>query len=231
MKTMKTMRMMIAAALLCGMSMNAQAQSHKYYNTKHEVAFSIGGASNSQILNAISDFSELTAEAFVTSAITGGTIIGATTYENKSEIPVLSVEYYYHVNKVIGLGGILAYNGKTDYMYCNVKDNTTGNTSKEKIGEAKRNNITVMPSAKFDWLRKKHVGLYSKVGLGVSIMKDKQSQYTDSGDKEVDSYTDVVFNFQATVLGFEAGSEKVRGFAEVGMGEQGIFSAGVRCKF
>ena len=38
-------------------------------------------------------------------------------------------------------------------------------------------------------------------------------------------------NFQASLLGIEAGSEKIRGFAELGAGEQGIILAGLRYKF
>ena len=39
------------------------------------------------------------------------------------------------------------------------------------------------------------------------------------------------FNWQASLIGIEVGSPTVRGFAEVGMGEQGIVCAGLRCKF
>jgi hypothetical protein len=40
-----------------------------------------------------------------------------------------------------------------------------------------------------------------------------------------------VFNFQASLLGIEAGGQNVRGFVELGMGEQGVALAGIRCKF
>jgi hypothetical protein len=41
----------------------------------------------------------------------------------------------------------------------------------------------------------------------------------------------VFFNFQVSALGIEAGTENVRGFAELGIGEQGIALAGVRIRF
>ena len=64
MKTASFMKsVMVSFFLLCGISMNAQTAS--YYNTKHEVAFSVGAGTNSQLINDIADFSTAFSEIIV----------------------------------------------------------------------------------------------------------------------------------------------------------------------
>ena len=100
-----------------------------------------------------------------------------------------------------------------------------GDTQK---GEAKNSFITVLPAVKFNWLRKKYFGMYSKVAAGVSFASKKED-YTDNTPSR--SENSVEFNWQLSALGIEAGSPNVRGFVELGIGEQGMMLAGVRCKF
>ena len=223
MKTKKTW--MLAAILFCCLT-SAQAQ---YYNTRHELGLAIGSGSNTEIINSFADLYSVAVSAAVTNSITGGTITGYYTYGEEKYIPTISVEYYYHVNKLIGLGGFLAFNGLKRDMYVNWKSNSTGAISKEKTGEATRYNYTIMPTAKFDWLRKKHVGLYSKAGVGLTFMNERQEDDAKDGTKF--SKTDANLNFHLTFIGFEGGSENWRGFAELGFGEQGIILAGLKYKF
>ncbi len=222
-------KIMIAALFVCGFGVNAQAQD--YYETKHDVAITVGTGTTSQIFNGLSDFSSVMGSMMITGILSGGELIGYTTYDTKMETPTITAEYFYHVNKVVSLGGIVGFNARIDDMYGNIR---YGNDTekKEKIGEGKRINLTILPAAKFDWLRKKHFGLYSKVAAGITLNIDKQT--VDGGDgkeHEVAKDTETFFNFQASVLGVEAGSQRVRGFAELGFGEQGIILAGIRCKF
>jgi hypothetical protein len=90
-----------------------------------------------------------------------------------------------------------------------------------------------MPSVKFNWLRKNSWGLYSKVAVGASVARFSDQDYNENGKLtgEKNITNDVFFNFQASLIGIEAGNQQVRGFAEVGVGEQGIFLGGVRYKF
>ena len=230
MKTMSFMKsVMVSFFLLCGISMNAQTAS--YYNTKHEVAFSVGAGTNSQLINDIADFSTAFSEIIVSSLLTGGQIVGSTSYENESYLPAFSAEYFYHVNKVIGIGGIVAFTGQKSDMYGTIQYSSSNKTEKGKIGEAKRTCFSILPAVKFDWLRKKNVGLYSKVAIGASFMNEKQTLEADGKSGEVDKDNEVIVNFQASLIGCEVGSEKVRGFAELGWGEQGFASAGLRFKF
>lgn len=236
MKIMKTLKsMMIAAIILCGTSMSAQAQNSDYYQTKDEVAISIGGPSNSQIINAFSELFGVMGSAIITSVATGGHYTGYTTYENEKNIPAISAEYFHHINKTVSIGGIVGFNGTFSDMYCtfqrNIGDGNATIESKEKVGSAKKYFITVMPAVKFDWLRQKNVGLYSKVAFGLTYMYEQEKQDNEAGEKELNSDSKIMGNFQASLLGVEVGSEKFRGFAELGVGEQGIFVVGCRYKF
>ena len=236
MKTMKTLKsMMIAAIILCGTSMNAQAQNNDYYQTKDEVGITIGGPSNSQIITVFSEMFGIMGSALVTSIATGGNYTGYTTYENEKNIPAISAEYFHHLNKTVSIGGIVGFNGTFSDMYCTFRKNEgSGDAtvkSKEKVGSAKKYFITVMPAVKFDWLRHKNYGLYSKMAFGLTYMYEQEKQDDRNGEKELHSDSKVMGNFQASLLGIEAGSEKFRGFAELGVGEQGIFVVGCRYKF
>ncbi len=195
--------MMMAAILLCG-TMSAQAQD--YYETKHEIGVSVGWMATSQIISSMVDFTG--------TGLTGGTV----TYDNESNFPAISLEYFYHVSPAIAVGGFIGYSGRTE-------DILVGGS---KAGEAKRNTFSVVPTLKFDWLRKQSFGMYSKVGLGMSVMSDKQEK---TGGSELNSDTHYHLNFQASLVGMEFGSEYFRGFAELGFGQQGILLAGLRYKF
>jgi hypothetical protein len=75
----------------------------------------------------------------------------------------------------------------------------------------------------------KYFGLYSKVGVGITIMHETQKDDKSGGTDYSD--TTVIPNIQASLLGVEGGSETFRCFVEGGFGEQGILSAGLRYKF
>ena len=198
---MRKTLLLVAVAMMTAMSANAQNNG---YETKHEVAVSIGLYSNSQIIDV---FEEI-----------GGAMFGAK-LENERFIGPLSAEYFYHAKPWLGVGGILVYgHNKQDAM-----------SGSDKIGESKNSYLTLMPAVKFDWLRKKHFGMYSKVAIGATLRSEKY----DSDVNTKNSYDDseVHVNWQVSFIGIEAGSPAIRAFAELGTGEQGIFLVGVRCKF
>lgn len=123
------------------------------------------------------------------------------------------VEYYHHVTPAIALGGIGTVAG------CNWGDDNFNSTY-----------ISVMPSVKFNWLRRDHWGLYSALSAGVMFVSDKVSS-NYHGDRKADSDNVTCFMFQVTGIGIEAGGEALRGFAELGFGEKGALCAGLRYKF
>ena len=92
----------------------------------------------------------------------------------------------------------------------------------KKIGDLTQSYFTLMPAVKFDWFQSKTFGVYSKLGAGATIRSEKGGDENESA---------LHFNWQASLLGLELGSHQIRGFVEVGVGEQGIGLVGLRYKF
>ena len=183
--------------------LNINAQESE---SKHEVSFGVGCWANSQRLDLMTDLTGTTMTA------------GYVSYENEKFSIPLSVEYFYHINPLVGVGGIAVYShGKRDMLY-----------DGELQGRMKTNYYTFIPAVKFNWLRKKNWGLYSKAGLGVSVRNQKWNWYDASHTN--DSDTDFIINFQGTPIGVECGNQYYWAFLELGMGEQGIVNAGIRIK-
>lgn len=123
----------------------------------------------------------------------------------------VSVEYFRRLaNNRLGLGAVFVVGG------CKWDDSN----------DAKSTYYTIMPAVKYNWSVKKNVSWYSKAAIGLTLLS--QSMDTKSTTKDDDASTS--FNFQASFVGVEVGGA-LRGFAELGWGEQGIILAGLRYKF
>ena len=168
---------------------------------KHEVGVFYGFESASNVFS------------LVTSAIS------AAAGDQSSFWGPVGVEYYYNISPVVGLGAVAAYAG------CKAEDDKT---HKEDLTESF---ITVMPSVKFNWLRKKHFGMYSALSAGVMFVKVSCNDNAKAHDPNAKDETITSFMFQATAVGAEFGGEKFRGFVEAGIGEKGVVCAGLRYKF
>ncbi|MBR5748729.1 MAG: hypothetical protein IKY01_08105 [Prevotella sp.] len=168
---------------------------------KHEVGVFYGFESASNVFS------------LVTSAIS------AAAGDQSSFWGPVGVEYYYNVSPVVGLGAVAAYAG------CKAEDDKT---HKEDLTESF---ITVMPSVKFNWLRKKNFGMYSALSAGAMFASVKCNDNAKAADPNAKDETVTVFMFQATALGAEFGGEQFRGFVEAGVGEKGVLCAGLRYKF
>ena len=131
----------------------------------------------------------------------------------------IGVEYYYHISPVVGLGAVASYAG------CKAEDERT---HKDDLTESF---ITVMPSVKFNWLRKKNFGMYSAVSAGVMFCSISCNDNAKTHDKNAKDETLTAFMFQLTALGTEFGGEQFRGFVEAGIGEKGLLCAGLRYRF
>lgn len=203
---MMNMKKVLLMAVVATMATNASAQQG-YDDTKHEVAISMGAVSNSQWLDI---FEEVTSTVFT---------VGYVTFENEKFTGPFSAEYFYHANKWLGVGGIFVFGqSKQDVL-----------VSKDLNGEAVNTYYSLLPAAKLDWLRKKHFGMYSKAAIGATLRHESVDY--DTPTKEEYSHSAIHLNWQVSLLGIEAGSPRVRGFVELGVGEQGIAQIGMRYKF
>ena len=200
-------KFLLAALVVCA-SMSIPAQAQDEMDTRHEVAISYGAVPNSVWVDAYTD---------IIPAIFGEK------REGKNYFGPIGLEYYYHTSSLIGVGAVAVFaTSKQDYLYHDIQTSAITKSF-----------FSFMPSAKFNWLRKKNWGLYSKVAAGASYAYFTDEDYDDNGKKTGDKTIskDLLFNFQASLIGVEAGSAHVRAFAEFGVGEQGIAFGGLRYKF
>lgn len=189
------MKKLILFIAFMAMSLGLQAQE-----TKHELAFTYGFASNSQVLDV---FGDLLSAPFSSSSIEKDWWFGP-----------LGFEYFYHMDSRFSLGCVAVFGHRGGDLY-------EGNT---KRGELAANYFTVMPGVKYMWWSNANLGLYSKAAIGATYRTEKSDDVDYSDSK-------IHVNGQFSAIGFEGGSLKVRGFAELGFGEQGIFFTGLRYKF
>ena len=173
---------------------------------KNEFALGYGAISNSNVLDVFTD---------VVSAIFGAR------FNNKKFVGPFSAEYFYHVSPLVGVGGIAVFNHHTQDVL----------QSEQVTGKRTSNYFTILPAVKFNWLRKHKWGMYSKVGVGYTRAEYKTTGKDSEGTYVKDSSGDNFFNFQASLVGIEAGNRNVRGFAELGFGEQGLIHGGIRFRF
>lgn len=186
----------------------APVQAQDEMETRHEVAVSYGAVPNSTWIDVLTE---------VIPAMFGET------YDNHRYVGPIGLEYYYHTSPLIGVGAVAVF----------ATNNEDGFEGQLKTSHLSKSYFTFMPSVKFNWLRKKNWGMYSKLAVGATYAHFNDKVYNEAG-KITDDETianDLLFNFQASLLGIEAGSQRVRGFAEFGVGEQGLALAGVRFKF
>ena len=200
---MKKLIFMVTAALMMAVNVNAQ---EGYEDTKHDVSITFGVGSNSQWIDAFED------------------IFDGYSYDNDRYMEPISAEYFYHINKMLGLGAIFVYGNHKQDAY----DLWTSKKDRTRIGKSSNSYYTLMPAVKFNFLRKKNFGLYSKAALGVTY-RTESIDYIDGSDDYDEK--GLLLNFQLSFIGVEAGSPYLRGFAELGIGEQGIVCAGIRYKF
>ena len=156
-------------------------------------------------------------------------------YENDRNFGPLSLEYFYRISRWISVGGVFTYiNRQKDIVQ-----------EKIQIGDFTERYYALMPSIKFNWVRSKHFGLYSKLVAGPCLHTktdkvDSSTMIISCGPDysrttfidHCDEYTDrkVGLIGQVTPLGIEAGG-RLRAFGELGVGIQGVFNAGLRYQF
>ena len=177
------------------------------------VASVSANAQNDDLKNEIGVFYGFVSASSITSIIGGAFSSALSSSDQGSLWGPIGVEYYRHVTPVVAFGGVGTIAG------CKWGDDNFKSTY-----------ISVMPSVKFNWLRRDHWGMYSALSAGVMFINDKVSS-SYQGEKKVESDNVTNFMIQATAIGLEAGGEAFRGFAELGFGEKGVLCAGLRYKF
>lgn len=192
----------VLAAALTFCMLNLHGQQTNDVICRHEVAVSYGVGPSSVWVHFFGD---------IIDAIAGSD------YDDSTFLGPLSAEYFFHPRPSIGVGGVFTFNSRHN-------DRMNNGT---KVGERDRTYFTIMPALKFDYVRTKNFGMYLKLAIGCTFGSDKE---TCDGKPDSNDHSSF-FNFQLSLLGLEAGSRNVRGFAELGVGEQGMLQAGLRYRF
>ena len=201
---MKKLMMMVAVALMTAVSANAQNEQ-----PKNEIGISYGLG-----VSAIGDG--------IGNALGNGLFDGMVgrNWTNEKNFGTLGIEYFRRLDNTpkLAVGGILTYARKgEDVEYKGTKE-----------GERTRTWMSLMPAMKYYWTQSNNLAFYTKLGAGVMMLHSKNE---DLVDHMTDTDSKFYFMWQASLLGAEVGSKNLRGFVELGVGEQGIALAGLRVKF
>lgn len=137
--------------------------------------------------------------------------------------PTVSLGYMRRLSPVWSVGATFTYAHEREQKEVMMINTETGDVSFfNKLD--KRDYCNVMATAKASWARHKSWNFYSRVGAGPSLV-NHHDFYNDC--KKVEC----VINYQLTPVAFEAGNDKVRGFAELGFGLQGLLNVGISHRF
>lgn len=167
------------------------------------VATLTASAQNDDLKNEVGLYYGFGSATNIVSAL--GTAFNFDSKDQKGFWGPVGVDYFYHTPPVVAVGGMVSLAG------CTYSEN----------GNLKSTYITVMPALKFNWLHKEHFGMYSMLAAGATF--HHASLGSESENK-------VNFMAHVSALGMEFGGP-FRGFVELGFGERGMLTAGVRYKF
>lgn len=202
------------AAMMATVSISVSGQNI-YADSKHEVGISSGFPSTSHIADLVRVINDVGRD--------DGVMYDA------SNLHSFTLEYFYRVKEWLGVGGMLIY-GTGNPVATEIADGTPISEIKNgaKIAEMKNHYVSLMPTVKFDWIRRQYFGMYSKVGLGFTSRHEQTlySHYTRSNEQA----SFLHLNGHLTLVGMDFGSPHFRGFFDLGFGEQGIILLGLRYK-
>lgn len=134
--------------------------------------------------------------------------LGNFTFDNTRMTGALGVGYTRNVNDWFSYGGIATGEYITSDTLTKDSDGNMVKNGTYDMGVA-----TVMPVAKFTWLRKDWFGMYSKVGVGAGVVLSSDAQVIP------------VAQLSPICASFEG--QKIKGVLELGAGMQGCVTVGV----
>lgn len=144
-----------------------------------------------------------------------------TWYCNEREFGPMSLEYYYRLSPLLGVGGF--------FTLINIKQDIEEKDGKV-IGDYTERYYSIMPSIKVSWLRGEYIALYSKAALGICLNPETTKGADSQGVKVDRTEHHVGPMYHLTLLGLEVGG-RLRVFGEFGFGVKGVYSLGLRYQF
>jgi hypothetical protein len=142
---------------------------------------------------------------------------------NVDKVGALCGSYTYFFNKFVGVGATYCF----DLRHINYYDNASQPNMICSLGESSH---SIMGHVKFNCLRKKHFVLYAKADAGLCFWDYQLKEY----DTE-HFYVGLPYQHYglawAAATGIEVGNSHIVGFAQCGIGMEGILNLGIRLKF
>lgn len=169
----------------------------------NEISVSYGYVTEASAVNAIG-------------GIFGGIAAGGADISSYGSV---GFEYIHYVHPHVGVGGLVTFE-ECHLRFYNKNDDGTETTSDSRYNS----NVSILPVVKFPWFYKPHCSMYSKVALGMWLYTSRDSD-TDKLQCQPS------FAFQVSGVGVDFGGEMFRGFAELGLGCQGLIVLGGRYRF
>ena len=131
----------------------------------------------------------------------------------------IQIGYTFRCTKVIGVGLYYICDPRIVKLY-----------NDQLIGKINWTTHTLLPTLKINWLNKRVVTMYSKVGFGISINQCGIKNYQPDHFEITPPQHRVYFAYQFTLAGIEIGENQYAGFLQMGIGMEGWFSAGFRIR-
>jgi hypothetical protein len=197
---MKKFTLILLLLVLAGPVLKAQEPF-----PRSQFSLRYGLITNADIIEATS--------SLLTSVIT----FGEFETRNNHTLGTFGLEYQYRLKKWVSIGASASYEWTACDLYSKKLD--------IDAGDIVNHYYTVMATARFNYLSKNIITLYSRVGFGVTFW----FEYI-TGDAVTSDNSSSFIAFQVTPFGIHIGN-KIGGFAEVGVGSEGMFSAGLDFRF
>lgn len=131
--------------------------------------------------------------------------------------------YTYNFNKHFGIGGTYCFEPRM--MNC-----WYYSTQKYLIADLDESCHSIMGHVKLNTANRKHLNYYTKFDAGVCFWNYKLIEYHPELFQVMLPKKHCCFAWNIAV-GMEAGNDRIAGFAQVGIGMEGVVNLGIRYKF
>jgi len=214
---------------LCAMHYSYGSSAQPFLKGKQEVAIGYGYYTHEQALSSLgeeygsgmTEFENSILNNDVTYDVFG---VGPMKLDNRRRSGAVFVNYYFTPESKfsIGIGGGFESESADVVAYLPIIPNITF-----RHGSYTRRILTIAPEAKLFYNRNKRIRLYCLLGLGQSLVfETAKSDYTGRSASLTSNY----WRFQLSPLGIMVGN-RIRGFAELGVGYKGAVRVGASYKF
>lgn len=129
----------------------------------------------------------------------------------------VSLGYSYDVARWLSIGATFTYDGDFEKIY--------NKFTQKKVGYNNAQYFILTPSVRINYLNRKTINLYSKIGVGISYRHLTYEYYTERDTKD-----DFHVSRHLTIFGMRVGSNFFA-FGEFGYGSQGLFTVGIGYNF